>query len=94
MADCGGLWQSVAADWDALRTLCRLGASNHRILGSSDDQILGIISGQISDHQLFGSAARGCLVRWWVMKEIIGRNSHTLELGELGGFWRSLHASR
>ena len=58
----GGLWQPVAADWDALRNLCRLGGpqtSDHQMLGSSDGQILEIISGKISDHQLFASAARG-----------------------------------
>ena len=53
------VWQPVAADWDALRNLCRLGglrASDHRMVGSSDDH-----------HQLIGFAGRGWLVRWYMV---------------------------
>ena len=38
----GGLWRAVAADWDALRNLCRLGW-DHRMVRSSDvrSQVIG-----------------------------------------------------
>ena len=58
----GILWHPVAGHWMPLRNLCRMGgirSSDHRLLGSSVGQTLEIISGQISEHQLFGSAARG-----------------------------------
>ena len=62
LTSCGNLGHPVAGDWVPLANLCRLGglrSSDHQLLGSSDGQFLEIISGQISEHQLFGSAARG-----------------------------------
>ena len=57
----GILWHPVArcgGPLDAPKKHCRMGgirSSDHLMLGSSDGQILEIISDQISDHQLFGS---------------------------------------
>ena len=64
-----------------------LQAGRPQIIRSSDG---GIIGSSDDHHQLIGSVGRGWLVRWWMMKgmmmkRMIGRNSHTLELGELGG---------
>ena len=84
LPDCGGLWRPVAADWDALRNLCRLGGP--QIIRSSDAGIIGW-SDLAGDHRMVRSG-RGWLVRMMKderLKRMIGRNSHTLELGELGG---------
>ena len=61
----GILWRPVApcgGPLDATKKPLQDGTheiTDHQLLGSSDDQILEIISGQISEHQLFGLAARG-----------------------------------
>ena len=66
----------MAADWDALRNLRRMGGL--QIFRTSDAGIIGW--SHLGDHQwsnLRSSAVWLCWADW----------SHTLELGELGGFY-------